>query len=1164
MAVELRIDSKAHLKGLEQTIARLKELNAGADTTNKTFRDTRSLDVFNNLIKQNYHQVGAAKGTLKGYTSSIGMYLKTVKQVTDLIKSGETLTFIDPQGVTRNVTSVSEAISILESSFKEIQSEADAFTAAMGKSFDSGSYDSYIKNLNRHGDAVEMFSGKLQATKFKLDKLKERGTFLALYGGKDNQEELKKIQEETAKLTAEYEKLEKQSGGTAVRIRNLVKNFVSAQLVVYALRLVVGSLVRSIRESAQAAAEAEQIFGRFDVVFESITKAARDMAESIGADTGYAASSIATAMSEIGDTFINLGASEQFALELSEQLTRGMADIMAYRNISGTLDETISSLMSGIMGNTANFRKFGVSIKAATVDAELHRRGLAGLTGEARELASAQARMDLFLQAQSKAVGAVSREWDTYLGVQRRSKEATREMKELSGTFILETLNPIAKWWTEIKERTVAAARAARDYAKGDYNPKDTITEGTRSAVERSLGFYFRSQGISRSSNPPATLDLLESVARERGVYYETVAEIAKTIDISVSDELLDTVRGIDDNTREAQNLKRLYDKQSSLKERQHQNWYDWLEYAESVIDPKFDDLFRTGSIDYEITKREPLKFRSFSLENVLGLAEDEQDLKNKSDALMKILEEVHNKILLAKADPDFGENTLFAMEEAYKAVSNEIVKINQNIEFSKAIKPFQDQKAELEKRAELSKQFAEDEQNLLSIYMDEWKSLNSINLLYEKGLITEAQKSEIQKLITENAQAQKDIEKDKVDLLREQTAEKNKQQLLAQAEQDRAKKMEAVTASMRTIDEAVFVGGGRYTQSQSEIARLSMGMREDLVKAGATMSFAIQQSIEYRVALERKAADEVYSEIVDSWKDFGDLGMIAEVIDSFKIMSMGLKDNDAALTSWLDVALRIASEFSIFDELFGFVGKFAEMMDPIVSNLLGPLLPVMEGILDVLIDAIMPALHILYPVIQGVSTVFVYMNAVIKTVTNTFSWMGRSLEVFVYNLTHWFNPKRYPNLQAETEEIWQKANEAVDKIWSTELDARRSFVSELTDIQKGELEAYNEMFKTGLLTLSQYEALVQKNIYGRSSDLRHIEWFGSGGDFVASRPRIIGVGERGPERITITPMGRQRASGNTYTYSVVVNGANADPQEIARMVRREFGIMERRGAAFA
>ncbi|HOR21894.1 MAG TPA: hypothetical protein PLY43_04155, partial [Ruminococcus sp.] len=86
----------------------------------------------------------------------------------------------------------------------------------------------------------------------------------------------------------------------------------------------------------------------------------------------------------------------------------------------------------------------------------------------------------------------------------------------------------------------------------------------------------------------------------------------------------------------------------------------------------------------------------------------------------------------------------------------------------------------------------------------------------------------------------------------------------------------------------------------------------------------------------------------------------------------------------------------------------------------------------------------------------------------------------------------------------------------------------------------------------------------GRSSDLRHIEWFGSGGDFVASRPRIIGVGERGPERITITPMGRQRASGNTYTYSVVVNGANADPQEIARMVRREFGIMERRGAAFA
>lgn len=47
--------------------------------------------------------------------------------------------------------------------------------------------------------------------------------------------------------------------------------------------------------------------------------------------------------------------------------------------------------------------------------------------------------------------------------------------------------------------------------------------------------------------------------------------------------------------------------------------------------------------------------------------------------------------------------------------------------------------------------------------------------------------------------------------------------------------------------------------------------------------------------------------------------------------------------------------------------------------------------------------------------------------------------------------------------------------------------------------------------------------------------WYGSGLDAVFSRPTVIGVGERGRERVQVTPLGR---GGTHVTYSITVNAA--------------------------
>jgi len=113
-------------------------------------------------------------------------------------------------------------------------------------------------------------------------------------------------------------------------------------------------------------------------------------------------------------------------------------------------------------------------------------------------------------------------------------------------------------------------------------------------------------------------------------------------------------------------------------------------------------------------------------------------------------------------------------------------------------------------------------------------------------------------------------------------------------------------------------------------------------------------------------------------------------------------------------------------------------------------------------------------------------------------------------------------------------------------------------------------MFKSGMLTLTQYNALVGKNVYGRNFDNVDIASFASGGDFITNGEQIIRVGEAGREHVQITPLNSTKyaSRGNTSvsnaSYSVTVNGANGDPEEIAMAVRQEFKRMERRGVRYA
>lgn len=388
--------------------------------------------------------------------------------------------------------------------------------------------------------------------------------------------------------------------------------------------------------------------------------------------------------------------------------------------------------------------------------------------------------------------------------------------------------------------------------------------------------------------------------------------------------------------------------------------------------------------------------------------------------------------------------------------------------------------------------------------------------------------------------------------------------------EQSKVKRSEALQEASKAIAGVVgqraLVGASDAQKTQARIDEQVYAFAESLTQGGAKLKETLDQTAEYRRQLEMLAAEEarqaVWDGIKSQWEGLGDVGMISGWVEAFA--------SGGTMAGIAKVATDLLTSFESVNELLSIVTKFIDYVAPAIDQFLAPLMPVLEMIVSTIADLLLPVLQILFPIIQGLSIVLIYLHAVVKTVTNAFSWLVDTIVTAIWNIAHPFRQRAFRDLGDETVAIWEDANAKVEKIWDMELDTRLEFVGKLTDAQQGQLDAYNEMFKAGLLTLTQYNAMVGKNVYGKNFDNVDIASFASGGNFITNGEQIIRVGEAGREHVQITPLNStgyanrnvQQVGGNSY--SVVVNGANGDPEEIAMAVRQEFKRMERRGVRYA
>lgn len=1531
--VQLDIESKANTQALKQAIADLEKLGMAGKSTNQVFKQTSNLEGYKAALVKSYETARTFGDQMKATRTAFSDTSKAIKAAQAYLGENKNnmFTFIDEKGVqqqTRDMALIEKQIrGFLGNVVADTQNFQKSMTRKLGE-FEG--FDSFKGKLQTTADAYKLMGNELGGVQYKMTAIQQQ--ILDMTAAQADPAEIQKLTDEYKKLAAEHKELSEAANGSGTRIKNLIKNFVSAQLIVWAIRKAFQMLTQGLKEVSTAAAEAEQTFGRFDAVFEGLERANAAIGEMVD-NFGVAKSSAADILSSIGNTALGFGASAMEAAQFSETVAKSLSDIMAFRDVQGTISDFAQRFMSGASGNVENFRAIGSIVRQSMVDLELQKQGWENLTGQALEWAKVQARVNIVLEQQKKAMGATEREWDTLLSIQRRNAEQTKQMKENIGETINQFFKPMSLWILTLKENWNAAYEANKRYNEGVYDPipEENYKDSPTARVLRKeliAARNLQSNAMATGAGGSFSITELEQIrdfAERFGATLRYTAEEAVDVGFKISDSVWEQIDAYDAYIKKINDARKAENARLAASQAEYEGIRDFFADVGSMM-----GMGGSGSI-YDVrdyVKKDAADFVS-PLERLLGFEGGEgAELEAKIKGLSNMVESLFNTSISGSTEyirtqaSEMLTVVASALGEAQKAKAA----MESATNYNKAKSSIEDELATMQKRNELEAQYGKENDDIVTIKLQQWKAerealelfkerlhatgkgkesyqeyldlmeliskqyglqldraediakaakdaaaeqartsasdmfvsasrelsylgengdalkqqdeMNDSIAKYEKYLkdagettdsitekseafrkilesinktnadadadkkakdaekaaqsLTDAYQSQLQSirdnitlmeyrssiegqnekevidllvqkkqqemeaasfkqqqikagmdaveaegfyqdqleliakqhglnlgLLEKQIQATKDLAveqartsasdmftaatrelsylgkggdalkaqddlndkveqyianlsktdagiqevidkakvyrtlleqiaalegdnaaaktaedftksyQDRVDTLRQSyeslklssdlekqygseraSVEQKHIEALQEAwrymseqvklgmdateanemyldsakaitaeyelqlglleEQSKVKRSEALQEASKAIAGVVgqraLVGASDAQKTQARIDEQVYAFAEELTQGGAKLKETLDQTAEYRRQLEMLAAEEarqaVWDGIKSQWEGTGDVGMISGWVEAFA--------SGGTMAGIAKVATDLLTSFESVNELLSIVTKFIDYVAPAIDQFLAPLMPVLEMILSITADLLLPVLQVLFPVIQGLSVVLIYLLAVVKTVTNALSWLVDTIVTAIWNIAHPFRTRAFRDLGDETVAIWSDANAKVETIMNMELETRMDFVNQLTDAQQGQLDAYNEMFKAGMLTLTQYNALVGKNVYGRNFDNVDIASFASGGNFITNGEQIIRVGEAGREHVQITPLNStgyanrniQQVGGNSY--SVVVNGANGDPEEIAMAVRQEFKRMERRGVRYA
>jgi hypothetical protein len=405
--------------------------------------------------------------------------------------------------VVLDITRAEAQIDQLEAELRRLSSPINVPVDVGG----GGEVDALRRDLGQADDSVEQLNRELDQTDRELDQIE--GSARRAAGGVDDI---------GRRGTLAFGNLK---GAVAGVVGILGALAASAGVQVIAREF--GAAIQSAASFNEAISKTNVVFGQFADEVEAF---AATGPEALGLSNQAALEATAT----FGNLFTALGLSQQAAADLSPDIVQLAADLASFNDTS--VDDALTALRSGLVGEVEPLRRLGVAINAASVEAKALELGLVGVNGEVSEAAKVQARYALILEQTTNAQGDFARTADGVANRQRSLVARFEDLRREVGEALLPAFEEILKVAPQIVDAiegmVPAIASAAQSF--GDFVASTEGVFDRLGQIQQGFGALGDVFGVGRSIIFEST-EIFSNLARlDFGNFIGDIREAGSTI----------------------------------------------------------------------------------------------------------------------------------------------------------------------------------------------------------------------------------------------------------------------------------------------------------------------------------------------------------------------------------------------------------------------------------------------------------------------------------------------------------------------------------------------------------------------------------------------------------------------------------------------------------
>ena len=244
--------------------------------------------------------------------------------------------------------------------------------------------------------------------------------------------DLKDVNQKLKRMENNVQSSTQKSAKAFKNLSNVAKLAIGSVLVVQMTRLATSMISLTSR--------AEEMQGKFDVVFGSFAQTVTDQLDEFGNAVGRSTESLQEMASSVQDTFVPLGFSRGEASKLSVALTKLAVDTGSFNNTLAP--DVMAAFQSALVGNHETVRRFGIIIDETAIKQELLNMGIEGGVKSATAAQKVQARLNIITAGLGDAIGDAERTAGSFANTNERLKA---EVAELAIALGGKLMGPLAK-----------------------------------------------------------------------------------------------------------------------------------------------------------------------------------------------------------------------------------------------------------------------------------------------------------------------------------------------------------------------------------------------------------------------------------------------------------------------------------------------------------------------------------------------------------------------------------------------------------------------------------------------------------------------------------------------------------------------------------------------